>query len=501
MTLFPYMSVVQDLAKKELAYKRLEEIFETQRNSLYEFLLYYRETEKKQKLDWNWHIKLICDKLEDVFYGKCKRLMINVPPRSLKTEIVSRIFPARCLGKRHWIKFMWISYSSSLSQDNSGDCRAIYQSDTFRSIFPRIPALKEDQNTKQHRENTEWWQYYASGSTGTITGKWCDIMVIDDPLKPDDAMSDVVRVWVNNNFHNTLYSRLNDKVEWAIVIIMQRLHDDDLCWHLIAQEEHWDKREKIVIKAIAEEDDDYRSKGQSFFEKRFPVELLQMIKRKSQDTDWWIVFSSQYQQEPTNKETQEFHEERYKYHWTDSIPTPAWLRIFTAVDPAFKQGQENDQTSIITWWFIENRLYILEITAGRMTADVMQDKIIYHIKKRSPEKVWIEAFQAQSMIVTFLKQELTKQRLYTTIEEITQSGDKLSKIRKLISLYRNWLIFHKYGMDELELELKRFPRWKHDDIIDSLQMLYNMYELQPNNWSKSLNIEIRYDEYWIPYIT
>lgn len=491
---------IKDIAKKELAYRRLEEMFAKQRDSLYEFLLYYWETEKKITLDQNWHIKLICQKLEDVFYGRCKRLMINVPPRSLKTEIVSRIFPARCLGKKHWIKFMGISYSSWLAQDNSGDCRAIYQSDTFKSIFPRIPELKEDQNTKQHWENIEWWQYYASGATGTITGKWCDIMVIDDPLKPDDAMSDVVRIWVNNNFHNTLYSRLNDKVEWAIVIIMQRLHDDDLCWHLIAQEERWEKREKVVIKAIAEEDDENRKKGDSFFEKRFPIELLHMMKRKSQETDWWIVFSSQYQQEPTNKETQEFHEEWFKYHWTDGIQTPANLRIFTAVDPAFKQGQENDETSIITWWFVENRLYILEITAGRFTADVMQDKIIYHINKRSPEKVGIEAFQAQSMIVTFLKQELQRLWKYTILEEITQSWDKLSKIRKLISLYRSWLIYHKNWMDDLELQLKRFPRGKHDDIIDSLQMLYSMYELQPNTGIKYNNFRIEYDQYWIPYI-
>jgi len=497
MTLSPYMSVVQDLVKKELAYKRLEEIFESQRNSLYEFLLYYRETEKKQTLDWNWHIKLICDKLEDVFYGKCKRLMINVPPRSLKTEIVSRIFPARCLGKRHWIKFMAVSYASWLAQDNSGDCRAIYQSDTFKSIFPRAPELKEDQNTKQHWENIEWWQYYASWSTGTITGKWCDIMVIDDPLQPDDAMFDVQRIKVNNNYHQTLYSRLNNKVEGAIIIIMQRLHDDDLCWHLLGQEEHWDKREKVIIKSIAEEKDEYRGVWESFFPKRFPIDILNWLKRQD-----WQAFSSQYQQEPTNKETQEFHEERFKYHWTDTFETPAWLRIFTAVDPAFKQGQENDQTSIITWWFIENRLYILEITAWRIPADVMQDKIIYHIKKRNPEKVWIEAFQAQSMIVTFLKQELQRQWLYTSLEEITQSGDKLSKIRKLITLYRNWLIYHKYGMDDLELELKRFPRGKHDDIIDSLQMLYNMYELQPNNWARhNMNFKVEYDQYWIPYIS
>jgi len=485
---------IQEQATRELACRLLEEKFATQRNSLYEFLLYYREVEKKIKLDENRHIKLICDRLEDVFYWRTKRLMINVPPRSLKTEIVSRIFPARCLWKKNELKFMGISYSSWLSQDNSADCRAIYESDTYRSVFPRISLLKDDQNTKQHRETIAGWQYYASGATGTITGKWCDIMVIDDPLKPDDAMSDVVRVGVNNNFHNTLVSRLNNKTEGAIVIIMQRLHDDDLCWHLIDLEDQWwEIREKLVIQWIAEDDEDHRKAGESFFEKRFPLSILNQIKR--QDAQ---VFSSQYQQQPTNKETQEFHQERFRYHWTEALATPWWLRIFTTVDPAFKLSQSNDESCIMTAWFIGDKCYILEYTAGRVDAMKMQDKIIYHIRKRNPEKIGIEAFQAQTMIKTFLVNELQKQGLYCDIEEIRQTGDKLSKLRKLVPLYKKWMIYHKYDMETLENQLIKFPRWKHDDIIDALQMLYDMYQLVPNNRAFKQQFYIDYDPNWNP---
>lgn len=472
--------------EEALAIIKLEQIHKTQRDSLYEFLLYYRETERKVKIDRNRHLELICSKLEDVYNGKIKRLMINVPPRSLKTEIVSIAFPARCIGKRPQMKFMGISYASWLAEDNSSKCRTMYESDTYLSIFPRRPELREDQNTKQHRENTEWWQYYASGATGTITWKWCDCLTIDDPLKPWDAMSDVVRVWVNNNYHNTLYSRLNDKSEWSIVIIMQRLHDDDLCWHLIEQEDHWEKREKLIIPAIAEDDDQYRKKGESFFEKRFPIEMLNQMQKQDP-----LVFSSQYQQEPTNKETQEFHEERFRYY--DQLP--AWLRIFTVVDPAFKTWQENDQTAIMTVWFKDEKMYIIEYTAWRFSADIMQDKIIYHIRKRNPEKIWIEAFQAQSLIVTFLKQQLIKLWIYCNIEEIRQTGDKNAKIRSLIAFYRNWLIFHTRDCMELEKQLVKFPRAKHDDIIDALQMVYNMYTLAPN--TKAYRpIQIEYDMNW-----
>lgn len=472
--------------EEALAIIKLEQIHKTQRESLYEFLLYYREVERKVKVDRNRHLELICQRLEDVYYWKTKRLIINVPPRSLKTEIVSIAFPAWCIGKKPHLKFMGISYASWLAEDNSSKCRSMYESDTYLSIFPRRVDLREDQNTKQHRENTEWWQYYASGATGTITWKGCDIMVIDDPLKPWDAMSDIVRIGVNNNYHNTLYSRLNNKSDWAIVIIMQRLHDDDLCWHLIEQETHGEQREKLIIPAIAEDDDQYRRKWESFFEKRFPIEMLYQMQKQDP-----LVFSSQYQQEPTNKETQEFHEERFRYY--DELP--AWLRVMTLVDPAFKTWQENDQSAIITVWFKDEKMYVIEITAWRFPADVLQDKIIYHIRKWNAEKIWIEAFQAQSVIVTFLKQQLIKLWMYCSIEEIRQTGDKNAKIRKLIPFYRNGIILHNRDCMELEKQLIKFPRAKHDDIIDALQMAYNTYQLMPN--TKSYRpIQIEYDQNW-----
>lgn len=147
------MLVTKQEIEREIALKLLEKNAENERNSFYQFLLRYWKDERKMQLDENWHLKLICDKLEDVFYGRTKRLMINIPPRSLKTEIVSIAFPARCLGKRHEIKFMGISYATGLAQQNSMACRNMYTSQTFQYIFPRAPELKEDLNTKTHREN------------------------------------------------------------------------------------------------------------------------------------------------------------------------------------------------------------------------------------------------------------------------------------------------------------------------------------------------------------
>lgn len=126
------------------------------------------------------------------------------------------------------------------------------------------------------------------------------------------------------------------------------------------------------------------------------MEQLRILKQEDQQT-----FSTQYQQQPVNKETQEFHEGFFRYHSHDGqtgVETPMNGRIFTTCDPAFKQGMENDNSCVMTGKFVADKLYILEYTVGKFDPMALQEKLIYHIKKYKPEKVGIEAFQAQMMI-------------------------------------------------------------------------------------------------------
>lgn len=482
------MTSLQEKAAQIYAIKKLEELHSKERESLFAFINHYWTKEKRSGMDDNRHIRLICDKLEKVYTGEIKRLIINIPPRSLKTEIVSKAFPVWCLWHDPWLKFMLISYSAELAEKNNWWARDIYTSDTYLSVFPKREELKPDQNNRQHWETISGGQMYASGSTGTITWVGADIIIIDDPLKPADANSDVVRTGVNNNFQDTIKSRLNNKSEWAIVIIMQRLHDDDLCGFLLDLKkrgigEDWDE---LIIPAIAERDDEYRKVGESFFEKRFPIKMLEQMKAESP-----VVFSTQYQQNPVNKDTQEFHEEWFRYYTEDTKPKK-W-RIFTACDPAFSKKDSADNTCIMTGLFDGMDMYVLEYSVGRYNPAELIDKLIYHHLKRNPEKIGIEAVSAQQIIGFNLKAEMQRKWMYANIEDIKQTGDKEQKLRKLIPLYRNGHIYHRLGMSELEFELKRFPRGKHDDIIDSMQMLYSMYEISPNSKTYK-DINIVYDE-------
>lgn len=480
------MTTLAEMKQKEKVIREKEKRHQLQRASLYEFIKKYWEVERKEPLDENWHIKAICDALERVYTGETKRLIINIPPRSLKTEIVSKAFPVWCLWHEPNLKFIQTSYSADLAHKNSWWARDMYNSVVYGRIFPRRSAIKDDQNTKWNWELVDWWQVYAAGSTGTIIGIGADIIIMDDPMKPDDANSDLMIRNVINNYQDTIKSRLNNRAEWAIVLIMQRLHDNDLAWYLMDLEAQGigEKWERLIVPAI---DSDWNS----FFEKRFPIEMLKVMQKENP-----VTFSTQYLQEPVNPETQEFHQEWFRYY--DEVPK--WWRVFTAVDPAFSKNQQADNSSIITVMVKGMDLYVLEYTFGKFNPAELIDKIIYHHRKRNPEKIWVEAFAAQEVIAFNLKAEMQSKGLYPNVEEIRQSGDKSAKIRSLIPLYRNWHIFHTTNMQELEHELLRFPRGKHDDIADSLQMVFNMYTISPNTRAFTGNIDIKYWPDWSPIL-
>ena len=423
-----YSKSQQQAAIRELALRELVNRAEPQRNDLIEYIKHIFKVEKRKEFKENWHTKLIADKLTQVLEGKITRLIINIPPRSGKTETITKAFPVWAMGKYPTKQIIATGYSTSLTQTYSNEARDYYQSKANLQIFPRNTKLRDDQNTKEWWMNEAGGSYYATGAGGSITGRGADIIIIDDPIKPDAAdVSDVQRVGINNWFDNTIKSRLNEPTKGAIIIIMQRTHENDLCGYIKAKEEEGleDKWDVLSIPAIAEEDDDYRKEGESIQEDRLPIEFLESYRKSNP-----VIFSCQYQQNPIAKESQEFHEEWFRYY--DLIPMNG--RIFTVVDPAFSKKTRADYTAIITVKFIDDKIYILEVTHGKYDPAELEDKIVYHVRKWQPEKVGVEAFAAQKVIGFSLRNRLKKEGLWTTVEDITQTGSKEAKIRRLIPL-------------------------------------------------------------------
>src|SRR5579871_426969 len=204
-----------------------------------------------QTFEMSWHIEAIAYRLEQIRRGKIKRLIINMPPRSLKSIATSVAFPAYALGLDPTRRFICVSYSAELAKKHSNDFRALIEASWYRDLFPETRIGQKDSETEI--EFTARGFRLATSVGGTLTGRGGDIIVIDDPLKPDDAYSEAKRTAANEWFKNTLLSRLDDKRTGAIVIVMQRVHMDDLTGFVTGDSDEWTV---LNLPAIAEADEE-----------------------------------------------------------------------------------------------------------------------------------------------------------------------------------------------------------------------------------------------------
>ena len=233
----------------------------------------------------NWHFEAMAAKLTAVREGRVGRLIINVPPRHLKSHLASVSFPAWCLGHDPSAQILCVSYAQDLADKLSRDCRRIMASDWYQRLFPT--RLSPQRQAVPEFETTAQGCRLATSVGGVLTGRGADIIIIDDPLKPEEALSQAQRQAANEWFDHTLYSRLNDKRKGAIVLIMHRLHEDDLVGHVLAQED-W---EVVRFPALAEADESFvvetvwgprwftRRPGEALHPEREPPEMLEQIRR------------------------------------------------------------------------------------------------------------------------------------------------------------------------------------------------------------------------------
>jgi hypothetical protein len=245
----------------------------------------FHELNPQAELAMNWHIEVIAAKLAAVRQGKIRRLIINLPPRHLKSLLTSIAFPAWCLGHDPSAQLLCVSYAQDLSDKLARDCRNIMTSRWYRRIF--ATRLAAQRQAVQEFVTTRQGYRLATSNGGVLTGRGADIIVIDDPLKPEEALSATQRQAANDWFSHTLYSRQNDKRSGAIVIIMQRLHEDDLVGHVLGQEP-W---EILSFPAIAEADERHeietiwgprrftRSRGEPLHAAREPLATLGRIRQ------------------------------------------------------------------------------------------------------------------------------------------------------------------------------------------------------------------------------
>jgi hypothetical protein len=238
-----------------------------------------------QYLD-NFHIHVVASELEAMRRGEILRLIVNVPPRNLKSIIVSVAYVAWLLGHDPSTKIICVSYGQELADNFARQCRQIMQSGWYMRLFPKT-RLSPQRLAVNAFETTEGGYRIATSVNGPLTGLGADYILLDDPTKPQEALSDTERANANLWFSHTLITRLNDKRQGRIALVMQRLHEDDMVGH-VQQLESW---KVIALSAIAPEPETYviktpfgswthhRLEGEALHPAREPLEVLEAYRR------------------------------------------------------------------------------------------------------------------------------------------------------------------------------------------------------------------------------
>ncbi|SHK17769.1 hypothetical protein SAMN05444000_1213 [Shimia gijangensis] len=313
----------------------------------------------------NWHIDAIAHQLARVERGEVTRLIITMPPRSLKSIAASVAFPAWLLGRDPRKRVLAVSYAEGLSEKLALDCLKVLEAPWYKDCFPAT-RIKRGRGARSDFETTKGGGRFSTSVNGTLTGRGGDIILIDDPHKPEDMGSEVKRTAVLDWFRSTLLSRLNDPKNGPIVLIQQRVHEGDLAGTLLEQG-GW---EHLDLPAIAEEPckidlsgarNFLRKEGDLLHAERLPRDLLD---RRREEMGSY-VFAAQYQQRPAP-----VGGGLVKWDWFQSYDQqPDRLpgdQVVQSWDTASKAEEANDFSVCTTWLVRGASAWLIDVQRAKL---------------------------------------------------------------------------------------------------------------------------------------
>jgi len=424
------------------------------KNSLLFFTRYLFKENTGSKFEVAEFHKELASTLEKVAKGEITRLIINIPPRYGKTEIAVKMFIAWSLAKNPKAKFIHLSYSDALALDNSSLTKEYVQSDSFQSLWP-IELKKDSQSNKKWYTNSGGG-VYATASGGAITGFGAGsggAIIIDDPLKPDDAVSEVKRSFINNRYNTTIRSRVNSR-DVPIILIMQRLHEEDLSGFLLdgGSGEDW---HHLKIAALDEN-------NVPLWENKHTFEELEAIRQADRYT-----FSGQYMQEPAPLEGGEWRKDWFQIINKAEVPNNINWEMF--IDGAYTKDTKNDPTGIqISGKGEDGNLYILKSIDKYLEMPELKNFISSFVLSCGVtiNLILVEPKASGKSLVQLLRRETN-----FNVAELSTNFVRYSKIERarasspFIEGGRVFLVQDNWN-DAFIQQVSTFPNAKHDEHID-----------------------------------
>jgi predicted phage terminase large subunit-like protein len=410
----------------------------------------------------NWHIDAMAHKVSQVASGEVKRLIITVPPRHLKSIIASVALPAWYLGHNPSERVVAVSYSADLARTHANDFRRVVNDPLYQEVFPRMRLSRDTDNEIQ---TTLRGRRYATSIGGTLTGRGGNLIIIDDPLKPSDAVSDVSRNRVIEWYGSTLSTRADDKQTARTVVVMQRIHVNDLVGHLLETNAGF---EVLNLPAVAQSTTTYdlgggrthtREMGDLLHPAHEPADVLIGIKKSMGS----MLFSAQYQQAPEPPGGKIIKRKMLRYYSElERLPTD---RIVLSWDIALSEKEEADWSACVVLLNRGDLYYVREVIRGKFSFDRLKAKII-EVKERYGRTASLVI--EESGISYGLIQALREKNI--NIVDYKPKGDKAERLISQIDLFMGGSVLLPKDapwLEEFRTELLSFPG-RHDDQVDAL---------------------------------
>lgn len=435
------------------------------------------------------HHRAIQRTIDRVVSGEINRLVVNVPPGYTKTELATINMIARGLALNSRARFLHLSYSHNLALLNSSTARAMVKSAAFQEMWPM--ALKDDADSK-----AMWWTengggVYASSAAGQVTGfraghmeaGWQGCLLIDDPVKPDDAFSETIRDGINNRFNETIKSRLAIE-STPIVVIMQRIHYNDLSGYLLrgGSGEKWHHLNLPVIIDNSEAYPEENTHGVPI-DHGLPDGWLWPFKHNESHrvalTSHRRTFEAQYMQKPRR-----FNAEGAL--WTEALISAAHnlhirfdkVRSVVAIDPQATNSDESDETGIIaasSYGHGDKRQFLVEGDySGKFSPGGWAKKAMHAYNEHEADAIVIETNQGGDMAESTLKNAGFKGRII----RVHASKGKFARAEPISALYEQGRVAHRGSLYTLENQLMEYvpaTSKKSPDRLDA--MVYAITEL------------------------
>jgi predicted phage terminase large subunit-like protein len=435
----------------------------------------------------SWYIELICEYLLNCKDRKTTRLIINIPPRHMKSLIVNVIYPAWLLGHNPAESILTATYSRKLFEKHSMSFLRLVHSSWYKKIFPNVII---DREALEFITTTAGGYRFSTTVAGQLTGTGGNYIIIDDPLNAILYDSQLAREKVIEWYSFSLSTRQNQK-DTVMVLIAQRLHEEDLPGYLM-QQGNW---EVLKLPAIAEEDETFTINGKTFGRRkndvlapeRFGIEFYE-AQRKELKSEY--AFAGQYQQRPAPVGGGELKIDLLQYY--DGIPNYKEFTRIICVDPANEKKKTNDYTVFTVWGLgADQNLYLLDMTRDRLNPFEREEELFFlHNKYKVSFPVLYEKY-GKDADINYLMRAMNNRNYRFPIKPVGGQLEKNDRIRRLshplnerkIWIPRQLIKFTTDGtqidlIKALREEMVMFPNARHDDILDCMSRIFDGFPNQ-----------------------